>query len=113
MCPPNAISAAAQSAPHSSASESASETQRDFFATSFRSSCARDTIAVVETVKNWNTMETNPKTAVLGPSAARPMALTCPTKAVSTRLISGSASAAPSAGSEKASTRDSVRGASA
>ena len=71
------------------------------------------TIAVVETVKNWNTMETNPKTAVLGPSAARPMALTCPTKAVSTRLISGSASAAPSAGSEKASTRDSVRGASA
>ena len=112
MCPPNAISAAAQSAPHSAASERVRDATR-LFATSFRSSCARDTIAVVETVKNWNTMETNPKTAVLGPSAARPMALTCPTKAVSTRLISGSASAAPSAGSEKASTRDSVRGASA
>jgi hypothetical protein len=95
--------------PQRSAKERASETHCDFFAASPRS-CARDTIAVVDTVKNWNTIETNPKTAVFGPSAASPIELTCPTQAVSTRLISGSASTAPNAGNEKLSTRDNARG---
>jgi hypothetical protein len=63
-------------------------------------------MAVVAVVRNWKSMDTKPKTAVLGPSAASPTELICPTHAVSTSDMSGSASTAPSAGSAKLATCD-------
>jgi len=107
---PKSSNTAVEIEPQSRAKLSASLTHCDmiFWAISFRSECALETIAVVLTLKNWKTMETKPNTAVFGPSAASPMELTCPTHAVSTKLIKGSANTAPRAGSEKISTFENV-----
>mmetsp|Transcript_50339 Transcript_50339/g.96137 ORF Transcript_50339/g.96137 Transcript_50339/m.96137 type:complete len:205 (-) Transcript_50339:841-1455(-) len=68
------------------------------------------TIAVVAVVRNWNIIPTNPKMVVFGPRAASPMEDICPTQAVSTKDMRGSANTAPIAGRAKVTTCFKVRG---